>query len=72
MFGVQVVPCANSTGIWQCFHFVLLDIHLILTAKEEEMCNSKNYRGGSPKIESFISGSVWGTESNGEGPRCMR
>ena len=25
-----------------------------------------------PKYDNFISHSVWGTESNGEGPRCIQ
>ena len=28
-------------------------------------------KGSSPENESFISRSVLGTESDGEGPRCM-
>ena len=29
-------------------------------------------RGSSRKNENFRSCSVWGAESNGEGPRCMQ
>ena len=30
------------------------------------------FRGRSPKNDNFMSRSVQGAESNGEGPRCMR
>ena len=61
----------SKVMLHQCSVFHAFIIYFCLFLIDSSIAHASK-RGSSPKNESFVSGSVWGAESNGEGPRCMR